>query len=96
VRRLAFACGQSWWNALSSVPKYILPFHPKTIELSHVLKRKPNNKILPPLAEQKLIVERLDSMRAKTSEMIAAYEAKLTAAKNLRQSIFEAAFAGDL
>ena len=51
---------------------------------------------LPPLEEQKQIVARLDSMKAKTSEMVAAYDAKLTAAKNLRQSILEAAFAGDL
>ena len=51
---------------------------------------------MPPLAEQKRIVARLDSMRAKTSEMVAAYDAKLTAAKNLRQSILEAAFGGDL
>ncbi len=48
------------------------------------------------LEEQKQIVARLDSMRAKTSEMVAAYDAKLTAAKNLRQSILDAAFAGDL
>ena len=51
---------------------------------------------MPPLDEQKRIVARLDSMKAKTSEMVAAYDAKLTAAKNLRQSILEAAFAGDL
>ena len=51
---------------------------------------------IPPLEEQKKIVARLDSMRAKTSEMVAAYDTKLTAAKNLRQSILEAAFAGDL
>ena len=51
---------------------------------------------VPPLDEQKRIVVRLDSMRAKTSEMVAAYDAKLTAAKNLRQSILEAAFAGQL
>ena len=51
---------------------------------------------VPPLEEQKRIVARLDSMRAKTSEMVAAYDAKLTAAKNLRQSILEAAFAGAL
>jgi hypothetical protein len=52
--------------------------------------------IRPPEAEQKRIVVRLDSIRAKTSEMIAAYDAKLQAAKNLRQSILEAAFAGAL
>ena len=51
---------------------------------------------VPPLVDQKMIVARLDSMRAKTSEMVAAYDAKLTAAKNLRQSILESAFAGDL
>jgi type I restriction enzyme S subunit len=51
---------------------------------------------MPPLDEQKKIVARLDAMRAKTSEMVAAYEAKLAAAKNLRQSILEAAFAGGL
>ena len=51
---------------------------------------------VPPLEDQKRIVARLDLMRAKTSEMVAAYDAKLTAAKNLRQSILEAAFAGDL
>ena len=51
---------------------------------------------VPPLEEQKQIVARLDSMRAKTSEMVVAYDAKLTAAKILRQSILESAFAGDL
>ena len=51
---------------------------------------------VPPLVEQKRIVARLDSMRAKTSEMVAAYDAKLQAAKDLRQSILEAAFVGDL
>ena len=51
---------------------------------------------VPSLEEQKKIVARLDSLRAKTAEMVAAYDAKLTAAKNLRQSILESAFAGDL
>ena len=51
---------------------------------------------VPPLDEQKQIVARLDLMRAKTSEMVAAYDAKLTAVKNLRQSILAAAFEGDL
>jgi type I restriction enzyme S subunit len=52
--------------------------------------------LLPSLSEQKRIVTRLDAMRAKTSEMVTAYDAKLTAAKNLRQSILESAFAGEL
>jgi type I restriction enzyme S subunit len=51
---------------------------------------------VPPLEEQKRIVARLDSMKAKTSEMVAAYDARLNAARNLRQSILEAAFAGEL
>ena len=51
---------------------------------------------MPPLDEQQRIVARLDQMRVKTSEMVAAYDAKLQAAKNLRQSILEAAFAGEL
>ena len=51
---------------------------------------------MPPLSEQKRVVARLDLMRAKSSEMVAANDAKLTAAKNLRQSILEAAFAGEL
>ena len=51
---------------------------------------------MPPLVEQKRIVARLDSMSGKTSEMVAAYDAKLTAAKNLRQSILESAFKGKL
>ena len=51
---------------------------------------------VPPLEDQTQIVARLDSMRAKTSEMVAAFDAKLTAAKNLRQSILESAFAGEL
>jgi type I restriction enzyme S subunit len=51
---------------------------------------------VPPLVEQQRIVARLDQMRAKTAEMVAAYDAKLQAVKNLRQSVLEAAFAGEL
>ena len=51
---------------------------------------------VPSLEEQKRIVAQLDSLRSKTSEMVAAYDAKLTAAMNLRQSILESAFAGEL
>jgi type I restriction enzyme S subunit len=51
---------------------------------------------VPTLEEQKRIVTRLDLMKAKTSEMVSAYDAKLTAAKNLRQSILESAFTGQL
>jgi type I restriction enzyme S subunit len=51
---------------------------------------------IPTLDEQQQIVVRLDQLRAKSSEMVAAYDAKLQTAKNLRQSILEAAFAGEL
>jgi restriction endonuclease S subunit len=51
---------------------------------------------IPPLSRQEKIVGSLELLRAKTSEMVAAYDAKLTAAKNLRQSILEVAFAGGL
>jgi type I restriction enzyme S subunit len=51
---------------------------------------------VPPLAVQTEIVERLDATRIKKSEMVAAYDAKLTSARNLRQSILEAAFTVDL
>jgi type I restriction enzyme S subunit len=52
--------------------------------------------LVPPLDEQKRIVARMNHMRVKTAEMVAAYDARLQAAKNLRQSILEAAFAGEL
>jgi len=68
------------------------------VGLVHITKEKLNRFEIPvpTLEEQKRIVARLDQMRAKTVEMVAAYDAKLQAAKNLRQSILEAAFAGEL
>jgi type I restriction enzyme S subunit len=51
---------------------------------------------VPPLEEQKQLVFRLDSMKSMMTEMVATYDAKLAAAKNLRQSILEATFAGEL
>jgi restriction endonuclease S subunit len=51
---------------------------------------------VPSLEEQKQIVLYLDSLRSKTSEMVATYDAKLIAAKNFRQSILNSAFAGEL
>ena len=51
---------------------------------------------VPPLEEQKRIVARLDQVRAKASEMVTAYDDKLQAMKDFRQSILEAAFSGEL
>lgn len=51
---------------------------------------------VPTHSAQVEIVDRLDEIDKRGSEIVAAYDAKLTAAKNLRQSILEAAFAGDL
>ena len=68
------------------------------VGLVHITKEKLNKFEIPvpPLEEQKRIVARLNSMKAKTSEVVAAYDTKLTAAKNLRQSILDATFAGQL
>ena len=49
-----------------------------------------------PLNTQKSLIEHLDKLKRKSSEMVSAYDVKLTAAKNLRQSILEAAFTGEL
>jgi type I restriction enzyme S subunit len=49
-----------------------------------------------PLTTQQTVIDHLDKLKSKSSEMVAAYDAKLAAAKNLRQSILEAAFGGDL
>jgi restriction endonuclease S subunit len=51
---------------------------------------------IPSLSRQEKIVEQLEMGQAKTSQMVAAYDAKLRSAKDLRQSILEAAFAGEL
>lgn len=49
-----------------------------------------------PMDEQKRIVALLDEATTRISELTACYEAKLTATQNLRQSILETVFAGDL
>jgi type I restriction enzyme S subunit len=48
------------------------------------------------LEAQNAIVEEAGKLESGISEFVALIDAKLTAAKNLRQSILEAAFAGDL
>lgn len=49
-----------------------------------------------PLRKQVVLTDRLDKLKKGSSEIIASYDAKLVAAKNLRQSILESAFAGEL
>jgi len=48
------------------------------------------------LEAQNAIVEEADKLASRVSEFVGLIDAKLTAAKNLRQSILEAAFAGAL
>jgi type I restriction enzyme S subunit len=49
-----------------------------------------------PLKTQQSLIDRLDDLKSKSSEVVAAYDAKLAAAKDLRQSMLEAAFVGSL
>jgi type I restriction enzyme S subunit len=51
---------------------------------------------VPPLSEQRRIVALLDTATTHITELTEYYESKLNALKNLRQSILEAAFAGEL
>jgi type I restriction enzyme S subunit len=48
------------------------------------------------LEAQNMIVEEANKLASAITEFVGLIDAKLTAAKNLRQSILEAAFAGDL
>jgi type I restriction enzyme S subunit len=51
---------------------------------------------LPPLAEQKAIVQRLDSLRADTQRLESIYRDKLLNLEELRKSILQKAFSGEL
>ncbi|MFN3195968.1 MAG: restriction endonuclease subunit S [Chlorobiota bacterium] len=51
---------------------------------------------IPPLAEQKKIVAELDKLRAATDQMVENYEQKLEDLEELRKSILEQAFLGEL
>ena len=51
---------------------------------------------LPPLAEQKQIASKLDTLQAKTNELKEIYQRKLTLLDELRRSILERAFVGEM
>ena len=51
---------------------------------------------IPPLIEQKQIVELLDSLTNKTTELVKIYESKLSSLGKLKNSILQKAFRGEL
>jgi type I restriction enzyme S subunit len=50
----------------------------------------------PPIAEQKAIVQKLDALSAETRRLEAVYQRKLAALAELKQSLLQRAFAGEL
>ena len=51
---------------------------------------------LPPLAEQQTIVHQLDALRAETKRLEAIYQQKLLNLEELKKSILQKAFNGEL
>lgn len=51
---------------------------------------------LPPLPDQKRIVEKLDALSAETKKLEAIYQQKLAALEELKKSLLQKAFAGEL
>ncbi|MCT7984511.1 restriction endonuclease subunit S [Laspinema sp. A4] len=51
---------------------------------------------MPPLAEQKNVIKKLDDLKAETQRLKSIYQRKLEALKELKQSILEKAFTGEL
>lgn len=49
-----------------------------------------------PMPEQKRLINRLDQLEAESAELAKAYETKLIEIENLRQSLLQAAFSGQL
>jgi len=52
--------------------------------------------IIPSIDEQKIIIEKLDTLATKTKHLEALYQQKLAALAELKQSLLQQAFAGDL
>jgi type I restriction enzyme S subunit len=57
---------------------------------------KKANLFIPPLEEQRAIVERLDALAAETSRLEAVYQSKLEAVEELKKSVLGKAFEGEL
>jgi type I restriction enzyme S subunit len=51
---------------------------------------------LPPLTEQKVIVQQLDVLRAETQRLESIYRDKLLSLEELKKSILQKAFSGEL
>jgi type I restriction enzyme S subunit len=51
---------------------------------------------LPPLEEQQTIVHQLDALRAETQKLESVYQKKLLALNELKKSILQKAFTGEL
>jgi type I restriction enzyme S subunit len=51
---------------------------------------------LPPLKEQQTIVRQLDALRTETQKMEAIYQKKITDLEELKKSVLQKAFAGEL
>jgi len=61
-----------------------------------LIKLKNVNIPLPPLPEQKRIVSKLDALSAETKKLEAIYQQKLADLDELKKSILQKAFAGEL
>ena len=71
-------------NTGTSIPQLTVP-NCKKYEIS-----------LPPLKEQQAIVEKLDALSEETKALEAIYERKQSALAELKQSLLQKAFAGEL
>lgn len=67
-----------------------------TIDFIAISKIKNLNIPLPPLSEQKKIVQELDALRAETQKLEAIYTQKINALDELQKSLLQKAFAGEL
>lgn len=61
-----------------------------------ITKQREFNHIVPPLKEQHPIVEKLDTLSEKTKQLEAIYQRKLDALAELKQSLLQRAFTGQL
>ena len=67
-----------------------------TVPKLNQFKMKSIEVLLPPLGEQRQIVEKLDALHTQTDRLQQEYSAQLADLDDLRQSLLEKAFAGEL